>query len=192
MVDEGGDGDVPATGQRAHERGAGECTETSADARDARKKHTSVPRADGGDKATDTASSGSGDACGRTAAIGVTEATGSVPGVWTTRGDARDNPPPSLHDFRTAASRIGSAPAAWFERFTGRAWDMTGRSYHIATSRWRLLLPGKMARARECDRRRDRSSRARPADDNVKRQQRRVRASLAKAAFVVIDDGCRL
>lgn len=103
------------------------------------------------------------------------------------RFNALHYPPPSLHDFRNAASRVGTAPAEWFERFTGKTWDMTSRSYHIATSRWRLLLPGKAARARECDRRRDRSSRVRPVDDSAKRQQRRARALLVKAASAVTD-----
>ena len=101
-----------------------------------------------------------------------------------TRDNAQFHPPPSLYDFMSPASRVGTAPAVWYERLTGKAWDMTGCSYHIATNKWRLLLPGKRERARECDRRRDRTSRVRKGNDveTRKRNERRVRASLAKAA----------
>ena len=82
-----------------------------------------------------------------------------------TRDNAQFHPPPSLYDFMSPASRVGTAPAVWYERLTGKAWDMTGRSYHIATNKWRLLLPGKRERARECDRRRDRTSRVRKSNE---------------------------
>ena len=55
-------------------------------------------------------------------------------------------------------------------------WDCSSRTYNIATTQWRRLLPGRKVRERELDRKRDRSSRTRPADDNERRQQRRVSA----------------
>ena len=86
---------------------------------------------------------------------------------------------PSLRDYRDKAMRTrDSLPARFYRMVMGKEWDGEGRSYSLATKRYRRLNPDDPYQQKERERqqqgkKRDYSKKKRPTDDNQRRQVRR-------------------
>jgi len=73
-----------------------------------------------------------------------------------TDGNAAEFMPKSLNSFRTADSRApdNSPPVLWYWQATGRVWDRTSHSYHLAAMQHRRRLQESKAREKEREQRR--------------------------------------
>ena len=98
---------------------------------------------------------------------------------------------PSLRNYRNKAKRTrDSLPARWYRMMTGEEWDGEAHSYSKARKKYRRWEEDYQQRERERQQRkkRDYSKKKRPADDNARRQARRIaqrereKATLAASA----------
>ena len=99
--------------------------------------------------------------------------------------------PPSLRDYRNKAKRTrDSLPARFYRMIEGEEWDGEAHSYSKARKKYRRWEEPYQQRERERQQRkkRDYSKKKRPADDNARRQARRIaqrereKATLAASA----------
>ena len=86
-------------------------------------------------------------------------------------------PAPPLSQYRDKAKRTrDSLPARFYRMMTGEEWDGQGHSYSLARKKYRRWEEDYQQRERERQQRkkRDYSKKKRPADDNARRQARRI------------------
>ena len=109
----------------------------------------------------------------------------------TAEDSAFGSEPPSLRDYRNKAKRTrDSLPARFYRMIEGEEWDGEAHSYSRARKKYRRWEEPYQQRERERQQRkkRDYSKKKRPADDNARRQARRIaqrereKATLAASA----------
>ena len=95
----------------------------------------------------------------------------------TAEDSALGSQAPSLRDYRNKAKRTrDSLPARFYRSMTGEEWDGEAHSYSKARKKYRRWEEPYQQRERERQQRkkRDYSKKKRPADDNARRQARRI------------------